>query len=127
MPKLPVVKAPKLIKVLKKKNFILQRVHGSHHIFVRIEDKLTVSVPIHQGRDLGRGITLAILKDAISLVKKFYNIDIDLEKIPLDDKKTFTLLASGQTEGLLGSDLELRELQRSGRIGSRLHRSHRSG
>ncbi len=43
---------------------------------------------------------LAILGDAISLVKKFYNIDIDIERIPLDDKKTFALLASGQTEGL---------------------------
>ena len=43
---------------------------------------------------------LAILGDAVSLVKKFYNIDIDIEKIPLDDKKTFALLASGQTEGL---------------------------
>lgn len=43
---------------------------------------------------------LAILGDAVSLVKKFYNIDIDLERIPLDDKKTFALLASGQTEGL---------------------------
>jgi DNA polymerase-3 subunit alpha len=43
---------------------------------------------------------LAILGDAISLVKKFYNIDIDIQKIPLDDKKTFALLASGQTEGL---------------------------
>lgn len=43
---------------------------------------------------------LAILGDAISLVKKFYNIDIDIERIPLDDKKTFSLLAAGQTEGL---------------------------
>lgn len=43
---------------------------------------------------------LAILADAISLVKKFYDIDIDIERIPLDDKKTFSLLASGQTEGL---------------------------
>ena len=43
---------------------------------------------------------LAILGDAVSLVKKFYNVDIDLEKIPLDDKKTFALLANGQTEGL---------------------------
>lgn len=64
MPRLPTVNAPKLIKVLKKTNFVLQRIHGSHHIFVRIEDKLTVSVPVHRGRDLGRGITLAILKDA---------------------------------------------------------------
>jgi DNA polymerase-3 subunit alpha len=43
---------------------------------------------------------LAILGDAINLVKKFYDIDIDIERIPLDDKKTFALLASGQTEGL---------------------------
>ncbi len=43
---------------------------------------------------------LAILADAVSLVKRFYNIDINIERIPLDDKKTFELLASGQTEGL---------------------------
>jgi len=43
---------------------------------------------------------LSILADSISLVKKFYNIDIDIEHIPLDDKKTFLLLAKGQTEGL---------------------------
>ena len=43
---------------------------------------------------------LAILADAVSLVKKFYEIDINIDKIPLDDKKTFALLAKGQTEGL---------------------------
>lgn len=43
---------------------------------------------------------LAILADAISLVKKFYNIEIDIERIPLNDVKTFKLLALGQTEGL---------------------------
>jgi len=43
---------------------------------------------------------LAILSDAINLVKKFYNIDIDIDRIPLNDKKTFELLANGQTEGL---------------------------
>ena len=43
---------------------------------------------------------LAILADAVNLVKKFYNIDIDIENIPLNDKKTFELLAKGQTEGL---------------------------
>ena len=43
---------------------------------------------------------LSILADAVSLVKRFYNINIDIERVPLDDKKTFKLLASGQTEGL---------------------------
>jgi DNA polymerase-3 subunit alpha len=43
---------------------------------------------------------LAILADAIGLVKKFYNVDIDIDHISLNDKKTFELLANGQTEGL---------------------------
>ena len=43
---------------------------------------------------------LSILSDSVSLVKRFYNINIDIERIPLDDKKTFELLAKGETEGL---------------------------
>ncbi|MFA6256747.1 MAG: DNA polymerase III subunit alpha [Candidatus Paceibacterota bacterium] len=43
---------------------------------------------------------LAILADAVRLVRKFYGVNIDLTRIPLDDKKTFELLANGQTEGL---------------------------
>ncbi len=43
---------------------------------------------------------LAILSDSISLVKKFYDINIDIERINLNDKKTFELLAKGETEGL---------------------------
>ena len=43
---------------------------------------------------------LAILADAVSLVKTLHNIDIDLDKVPLDDKKTFQMLARGETMGL---------------------------
>lgn len=43
---------------------------------------------------------LAILGDAVRLVKKFHNIDIDIENIPLDDKKTFAMLTRGETMGL---------------------------
>lgn len=43
---------------------------------------------------------LAILADAIRLVKKLQKIEIDLDKIPLDDKKTFEMLARGETMGL---------------------------
>lgn len=43
---------------------------------------------------------LAILADAVRLVKKIHNIEIDINKIPLDDKKTFELLTNGETMGL---------------------------
>lgn len=64
MPKIPIVSARKLIKVLKKKGFTLHRIKGSHHTFIRMSDRITVTVPVHPGHDLGRGLTETILKDA---------------------------------------------------------------
>ncbi len=43
---------------------------------------------------------LAILADAVRIVKETRNIDIDIDKIEIADKKTFELLAKGETEGL---------------------------
>lgn len=43
---------------------------------------------------------LAILADAVKRVKAIHNVDVDIENIPLDDQKTFDMLASGQTMGL---------------------------
>lgn len=74
MPKLPVISARKVIKILKKKGYILDRIHGSHHVFIRESDQKSVSVPVHAGRDLGRGITLAILKDADITVDEFLRL-----------------------------------------------------
>lgn len=43
---------------------------------------------------------LAILAYAVNVIKKIYGIVIDLETIPIDDEKTFQMLARGETEGL---------------------------
>lgn len=43
---------------------------------------------------------LAILADAVKRVRKIRNITVDIENIPLDDKKTFEMLARGETMGL---------------------------
>lgn len=43
---------------------------------------------------------LSILGDAVRLVKKFHNIDIDMDNIDLKNKKTFEMLARGETMGL---------------------------
>ncbi len=43
---------------------------------------------------------LAILADAVNLVEKIHGVKIDLDNIPLDDPKTFDILARGETMGL---------------------------
>ena len=43
---------------------------------------------------------LSILSDAVERVEKIENKIIDIENIPLDDKKTFEMLARGETTGL---------------------------
>ncbi len=43
---------------------------------------------------------LSILGDAVRMVKLFHNIDIDIETIPVDNKKTFEMLSKGETMGL---------------------------
>lgn len=43
---------------------------------------------------------LAILADAVNRVSGIHRVDIDIENIPLDDKKTFEMLARGETMGL---------------------------
>ncbi len=40
---------------------------------------------------------LSILADTIALVKKLRGIDIDIDTVPIDDKKTFEMLARGET------------------------------
>ncbi len=42
---------------------------------------------------------LTILADAVARVKQTRGIEIDVEAIPLDDEKTFQMLARGDTEG----------------------------
>ncbi len=60
--------------------------------------------------------TLTILRDATSLIKKNHNIEIDLNAVPLDDKKTFELYQQGDTIGTFqfesaGMQKYLRELK----------------
>ncbi len=69
--------------------------------------KLITQYDMHAVEDVGLlkfdflGIrNLAILADSVRLVKKYHDIDINIQKIPRDDKKTFAMLAKGETAGL---------------------------
>ncbi|OGD82799.1 hypothetical protein A3A54_02080 [Candidatus Curtissbacteria bacterium RIFCSPLOWO2_01_FULL_39_62] len=59
MPKLPVVSAKQLIKILKDLEFVETRQKGSHKFFKHADGRVT-SVPFHSG-DLGKGLLRKIL------------------------------------------------------------------
>lgn len=42
---------------------------------------------------------LTILRDALVMIKKNHGVEIDIENIPIDDKKTFELYQKGETNG----------------------------
>lgn len=60
--------------------------------------------------------TLTIIKDALALIKRNYDIDIDIDSIPLDDLKTYELYQRGETNATFqfesaGMQKYLRELR----------------
>lgn len=63
MPKLPVVTASKIIKALEKIGFQAVRQKGSH-VRMRHEDSRVVTIPVHQGKTIGKGLLRKILRDA---------------------------------------------------------------
>jgi DNA polymerase-3 subunit alpha len=44
--------------------------------------------------------TLTIVENALKLIKQNHNIEVDLDKIPENDPKTFELFSKGQTTGI---------------------------
>lgn len=59
---------------------------------------------------------LSIINNAMRIVKKVYNTQIDLNKLPLDDEKTYELFQKGDTTGVFqlesaGMKRYLRQLQ----------------
>lgn len=63
MPKLPNVTAQALIVALEKIDFSMIRQKGSH-VRMKHEDGRVVTIPVHAGKDIGKGLLLKILRDA---------------------------------------------------------------
>jgi len=63
MPRLPTVTPRKMIAALEKAGFTIDHRTGSHVVLWRESDDQRVVVPWHS-RDLGRGLTLRIIKSA---------------------------------------------------------------
>ena len=63
MPELPVLPARRVIRLLERLGFEVVRQRGSH-IRLRHPDGRVVTVPMHPGQDIGRGLLRKILRDA---------------------------------------------------------------
>ena len=44
--------------------------------------------------------TLAVIDETLHLIRKRHNVDIDLEKVPMDDRKTFRIFQEGKMAGI---------------------------
>lgn len=64
MTRMPQVTARELIRFLRAQGFVEDRQAGSHLTLWNEERKVTVTVPVHTGCDIGRGLAARLLKDA---------------------------------------------------------------
>jgi predicted RNA binding protein YcfA (HicA-like mRNA interferase family) len=74
MARMPQVGARELVRFLKAQGFVEDRQSGSHLTLRHATRKVTVTVPVHTGADVGRGLTLRILKDAGFTVNEYLRL-----------------------------------------------------
>jgi len=61
--RLPTLKAKDLVRVLQKDGFVLVHQKGSHATYKHPVSQKRVTIPIHPGKDLKRGLLRGILND----------------------------------------------------------------
>ncbi len=59
------ISGKRMSNILKKNGWVLSRVTGSHHIFIKENNNLRITVPIHGNKDLKNGLQKAIMKQAL--------------------------------------------------------------
>ena len=66
MPKLPLLSAKKLVKILEKLGFEFKRQQGSHMFFRHVDGRTTV-IPNHPGEKIDRGLLIKIIKHDLGI------------------------------------------------------------
>ena len=71
MPRMPQITSTELVRFLKAQGFVEDRQSGSHLTLWHEAKRVSVTVPVHTGCDLGRGLAIRILNDAGFSVEDF--------------------------------------------------------
>ncbi len=58
------ISGKKMCKILKKRGWIIARISGSHHIFIKEGSNLRITVPVHSSSDLKKGLQRLVMKQA---------------------------------------------------------------
>ena len=69
MPKLPLLSAKELAKILEKLGFEFKRQEGSHMFFEHPDGRTTV-IPNHPGEDIDRGLLNKIVKHDLKITRE---------------------------------------------------------
>jgi len=59
-----VVSGKRLCKVLEEQGWLLQRIHGAHHIYAQPGNPVILTVHVHGKRDLKRGTLRQLMRDS---------------------------------------------------------------
>ncbi|MDX1972608.1 MAG: type II toxin-antitoxin system HicA family toxin [Candidatus Sumerlaeia bacterium] len=71
---MPQISSRELVGFLKSQGFIEERQTGSHLTMRNSAKKISVTIPLHGGIDLGRGLTARILRDAGFSVEEYLRL-----------------------------------------------------
>lgn len=74
MPRLPALEARDFIKAAKNLGYVYEKTKGSHFIFRRPTDGKHLSIPVHKGKDLGRGMSRSLIRDMGITVDEFLKL-----------------------------------------------------
>jgi predicted RNA binding protein YcfA (HicA-like mRNA interferase family) len=58
------VSGKRMCKALEARGWVLARIEGSHHVYIRQRSPRTIPVPVHGNRDLKPGTQRAIMRQA---------------------------------------------------------------
>lgn len=73
MPRLPIIKAKELIQLLNRLGFLKFHQVGSHAQFKHLDGR-KITVPVHQGKEIGRKTLKGIINDLDYTVEEFIKI-----------------------------------------------------
>jgi len=57
-----VISGKRMCSIVEKNGWTLARIAGSHHIYIRQDSNVRLTIPVHGNHDLKRGLQRALMK-----------------------------------------------------------------